>query len=272
MALIGINLLGLAISGSTSALAMFAAGLFTMGIFAGNWQRFVLVGVASLAVLLGGSLAALFPSQFWLIADEVAYRLDPTDKLLGDSPQNFGERVAFQLDVFDASALLFLLNEPQYALSGTGPGLVSLPASYYVPPGVASLVWNEDVGIDSLPGHGLLLEISNSGLLGLGCWLSQFWWCTAALRRVAGSSTDRRLAETWRVGLYMYLLGAAMYCVQVSISPVWAVLSAVGWAGGLLQCNTQRRWNKSRMKIANPLLASRSTHVSAPHSLRRAHA
>jgi hypothetical protein len=159
--------------------------------------------------------------------------------LLGARAEGLGERIGFQLEIFDASAFLFWLENPLYCLTGAGPGLVSLPASYYVPPGAYSIIWNEDVGVNSLPTHGVLLEISNSGLAGLGLWLFQVGLSWKAMR-VLGRSHAEGTAQDWRLGRGMFLLGAALYCVQVSVSPVWSIFCGIGWGAALL-VDAQRR-------------------------------
>jgi hypothetical protein len=273
LVLIAINLLGLALSGSTSALAMFSAGLAVIGITSGLRKPLLTGGAVALSFFVVCSLAMLAPRQFNFIVDEVLYRIDPTEKLMGAEAEDLGERIAYQLDVFDASALLFLLHDPLYFLTGTGPGLVSLPASYHVPPGLYSLVWTDDIGINTLPTHGLLLEICNSGLPGLGSWLVQIWASWMALRALTrrSSSCD---TEAWIVGRAMFVLGAALYFVQVSVSPVWSVFSAIGWSASML--SRARRKSVSEQWRLKPHAAGGTVqgvnYGSSSHSLRRSHA
>ena len=227
---LSVNLLGLVISGSTSALALFAAGMLALGLLSANRERLRLVGVAAVGTVCVAGAAWVVSAQFESVVASIVYRLNPIEKLDGARAQTLGEQVAFRLDVFDASALLFLEQEPLYVLSGTGPGLVSLPASYHVPPGVYSSIWNDEVGIDSLPTHGLLLELSNSGLIGLGLWILQVVVCWKAVARLAEERTSAVERREWKLGRVMFCLAIAFYIVQVSISPVWPVLLGLGWA------------------------------------------
>jgi hypothetical protein len=188
-------------------------------------------------------------------------RLDPEYKLSGISPGNLGQEIAFRLDVFDACALLFLLDQPLYALLGAGPGMVSLPASYYVPPGVYSYIWTPEVGVNSLPFHGLLLEVSNGGALGLVLWLAQIYFCWGALLflhlRYAGSGEK----SEWTFAYALFIVGAAFYVVQVSSSPVWSVFLAVGWvatktaAEKLTEERLAQAREYSRRVVWNPQIA-----------------
>ncbi|MBK6799329.1 MAG: hypothetical protein IPG76_21730 [Acidobacteria bacterium] len=50
------------------------------------------------------------------------------------------------------------MDQPLYAIMGTGPGLVSLPASDYVPPRLYSLIWTPETGVNSPPYHGSYLN------------------------------------------------------------------------------------------------------------------
>jgi hypothetical protein len=169
------------------------------------------------------------PERVQYAIDTLQLRLDPDYKLAGIPPGNLGQEIAYRLDVFDACALLFLLDEPLYALIGAGPGLVSLPASYYVPPGVYSLIWTAEVGINSLPFHGVLLEVSNSGAIGLFLWFAQVFSCWGALRYLHtrfGRADER---SEWTFAYALFIIGAVFYMVQVSSSPVWSVFLGIGW-------------------------------------------
>jgi hypothetical protein len=175
--------------------------------------------------------SVMLPQQFDLAIQTLSLRFDPDYKLAGIPPGTFGQEIAYRLDVFDACALLFLLDQPFYALLGTGPGLVPLPASNYVPPGLYSLIWTAETGINSPPYHGPLLEISNGGVLSLTLWLVQVLTCWNALRllsRRARNNPDETI-DDWRFGAAMFLTGSVFYLVQVSYTPLWCVFLAMGW-------------------------------------------
>lgn len=227
--LLPINLAGLLLTYSTSSLALLVVGVVTASFFFSNRERGAVMAVLLiLAVLIMGT-QLYAPRQIESAIDTIQLRLDPDYKLAGIPPGNLGQEIAYRLDVFDASALLFLLEEPLYALIGTGPGLISLPASYHVPPGTYSLIWTPEIGINNLPSHGLLMEVSNSGLIGLVLWLLQVFSCWAALRDATARLRDPAERAEWNLAYSLFLIGVVFYVVQASSSPVWSVILAIGW-------------------------------------------
>jgi hypothetical protein len=109
--------------------------------------------------------------------------------------------------------------------------MMLLPASEYVPPGIYRLMYPPERGLDGLPTHGLLLEISNSGVVGLVSWLVQVVLCYLALRRLGKQRVDPQAATHWRFGRDIFLIGTVFYMIQVSLtSPIWSVILGIGWA------------------------------------------
>jgi hypothetical protein len=229
-----VNLLGLLITYSASSIVLLATGIVAATVFFSNRERALVLGVSALAAVILAVAFIYAPQQMDFAIATLEMRLDPDLKLAGIPPGNWAEEIAYRLDVFDASALLFLLDQPLYALIGTGPGLMTLPASYYVPPGLYSHIWTAETGINSLPFHGALLEVSNSGLLGLVLWLVQIITCGSALRMLAARHTRRTQRPGWRFGYALFVIGVVFYFVQVSSSPVWCIFLAIGWAATAL--------------------------------------
>ncbi len=229
LVLLPINLLALLITYSASSFALLGVGALTAWLFFSNRERGVVIVTLMLAVVITAGAVIYMPQRVQYAVDTLQFRLDPNYKLTGIPPGDFGQEIAYRLDVFDASALLFLLDQPLYALIGTGPGLVSLPASYYVPPGLYSFIWTAEVGINSLPFHGLLLEVSNSGLLGLILWFVQVFSCWGALRYLNFRIMDHDESSEWAFAYALFIIGAVFYTVQVSSSPVWSVFLGIGW-------------------------------------------
>ncbi|MGE0131432.1 MAG: O-antigen ligase family protein [Blastocatellales bacterium] len=224
-----INLIALLITYSASSFVLLFAGAVTAWLFFSNRERGMVIATLALAVVITAGAVVYLPQRVQYAADTLQFRLDPDYKLSGIPPGNFGQEIAYRLDVFDASALLFLLDQPLYALIGTGPGLVSLPASYYVPPGLYSFIWTAEIGINSLPFHGLLLEVSNGGLLGLMLWLVQVFSCWGALRYLHTRFGSSSAEAEWTFAYAIFIIGAVFYVVQVSSSPVWSVFLGIGW-------------------------------------------
>jgi hypothetical protein len=228
--LLMINLAGLMITYSASSLALLLTGGVTTSLFFSNRDRGAIILILLLSGLLAFGASIYLPDRFSSAVETVRMRLDPDYKLSDMPPGDFGQEIAYRLDVFDACALLFLLDEPLYVLIGAGPGMISLPASYYVPPGLYSRIWSPSIGINSPPSHGLLLEIANSGLIGIGLWIFQVIACRVALRHLTARLRDHEDRAEWKFGYALFLTGAVFYLVQVSSSPVWSVFLAIGWA------------------------------------------
>jgi hypothetical protein len=226
-----VNLIGLLATYSASSYVLLGVGVLTATIFFTNRERLVVAATILLAATITAGAYMAIPDRFEYAITTLQARFDPDYKLSGMPPGTWGEEIAYRLDVFDASALLFMLYEPEFALIGTGPGLISLPASYYVPPGEYSEIWTAEIGVNSPPFHGLLLEVSNSGALGLALWIAQVWICWRSLRRLSRNSAPEEERPEWRFGAALFLTGVVFYIVQVSTSPVWSIILAVGWVG-----------------------------------------
>lgn len=228
--LLFVNLISLLNTYSASSLALFVVGIAVSWLFFSNRERLIVAGVVCIALTLVFLTYVFLPEQFQFAIETLRLRFDPSVKLAGVPPGTFGQEIAYRLDVFDACAMLFLLDQPFYALIGTGPGLVSLPASDYVPPGLYSLIWTPEIGINSPPYHGILLEIANGGLLGIGLWVVQVASCLIALRFLSKRSNySSGLSDDWQFGYAMFLIGAVFYLVQVSYTPLWCVFLGIGW-------------------------------------------
>lgn len=232
MIMLVVNLSGLLLTYSASSLVLLGVGIVTAWVFLSNRLRWMVSGLIVVTALLVFTSVMFLPQQFEQGADTVQSRLDPERKLYDIPPGTFGQEIAYRLDVFDSSALLFLIDNPLYAVIGAGPGLVSLPASYYVPPGIYSVIWNPTVGINGLPFHGLLLELSNGGIFGLFLWCVQVYACWIALRRLSRSRSNLKPdeADEWEFAYALFLIGAVFYLVQVHSSPIWSVILGIGCA------------------------------------------
>lgn len=224
-----LNLLGLLISYSASSLGLLIVGIIISTLFFTNRERITVALVSGLIVVIIFLASIFTPAQFDYAIVTLQQRIDPEYKLEGIPSGSVGQEIAYRLDVFDASAMLFMLDQPLYALIGTGPGLVSLPGSYYVPPGLYSVIWTPDIGINSPPAQGVLLELSNSGLFGLLLWVLQVYLCWKSLRFAYMRLRDQSARSEWGLAASLLLIGAAFYLIQVSSSPVWSVFLAIGW-------------------------------------------
>ncbi len=255
-----INVLGMLVSYSSSSLVLFAAGIITVATLLSRGMRrtiFKIVLIASAFTVIG---AFTLPQQFAIAKQTVIEHLDPTIRLRGAEPENLGQVIAYRLDSFDASALLFLFDQPVYAFIGTGPGMMLLPASNYVPPGLFSAMYPPERGLDGLPTHGPLLELSNGGVIALAAWIIQIMFCWRALRIVWRRQTNPQHAQEWQFSRGLFIIGVVFYTIQTSItSPIWAVLLGIGWSAALL-VNRQARLTGSSERneaaLRTPVLPS----------------
>lgn len=220
-----ICLAGLIVSGSFSALIVFAAGVVVA-----IWVGIGMAGIRRRKMIVPTVLLAAAAASVWFtgsqIRSRVAFYLDPARRVGNATATNFVDAVVFRLDVFDASAVNFLAHNPVYALTGAGAGLVCLPASLYIPPGAYSSIWNihEGKGLDSPPTLGMLLDLSNGGVIALTLWLLQV---AIAFRRTYPRRKDPPVGWSRMDWLYFGRLlrfGVVFYVVQNSVSPVWAIV------------------------------------------------
>jgi len=222
--LLALLVAGLAVTYSATAIALFATGMLALLLLRGGRQRIRVIGVlvaTGLTVMVG---VAVFPNTVQPAVDSLTYRLDPSQRLAGVQPNNLAESIAYHMDVFDSSAFLFLISNPQYIVSGTGPGLVGLPATDYVPLGDYSGVLDSGVGINSMPQTGPLYEVANGGLVGLALWLLAVIVGAVRLRRRSRDGPE------WRLAYSLFLVTSVLYVVQYSGSPLFPVLLGLAWA------------------------------------------
>ncbi len=83
----------------------------------------------------------------------------------------FEQGFAEKFEVFDAASINFLMHQPKHLALGTGPGLIYLPASEYIVERDKSIWGNR---FDALPHLGVVLVISNAGIIGLVLLLTPF--------------------------------------------------------------------------------------------------
>lgn len=95
---------------------------------------------------------------------KVLNRIDKISEGVEDD-RNENEPLLFtRLEVFDRAAMNFLYNNTIYALVGTGPNLISIPASNYLSRKDKAIYGNQ---INSVPHTGVINIFARSGLIGL---------------------------------------------------------------------------------------------------------
>jgi hypothetical protein len=214
---------------SLSAVAAAAAGL--VGLVA-TYRRLRWPVVASLASLWLLLLALSTWAPGWQQQWALHAGDHETTEVTQSGANNWISRLAIRSGVFDAGAVLFLAQHPAYLLSGTGPGLITLPASEveaHLP--VYRWLWNQDAsaGLAVPPTIGALREISDGGLVSLALWLCMYWVAWRKLVRLGGRDRAWEVAAAFLVG------AACIYAVQAStVSAMAYLILGLGLAGDRL--------------------------------------
>lgn len=130
-----------------------------------------------IAPFLIGALVYLWGNDFFEQETqrkiEMVVGLDNEKSYLNTERVNSNEPALFRrFEVFDRAALNFLYEHPIYFISGTGPNLISIPASPYLT-NTARIIYGDK--IDSVPHTFLINLISRSGIIGLTLWLIFFF-------------------------------------------------------------------------------------------------
>jgi len=212
---------------STSAMLILFVGLI-FSVLKSTKAMKTVVSAAVVSIGSGLIIRSLMPHWFTFWEDMVRKRLlDPDPYARATS---LTEEVAMRLEVFDGSAFLFFVEHPAYLLFGTGPGLISLPASSHIPRGTAALTYGDR--IDSVPHMGLMLEVSNAGLLGLGLWCGLIVTAYIAIKRCARGSSSQEDADKWEDVANVLLVFSALYLIQVK--PVIFIVLGVSLGAALM--------------------------------------
>jgi len=159
-----INTLAIILSLSASTFILFA--LFNIFILANTRKLQVLFLILPLAFV-----------GYWLIRDNPVFEetkikidkalLGSEDLLEYSNTATGAMAVVSRFDIFDHLGYIFLLNNPVYFLTGTGPNLISIPASEYVADYPMYSFYAEIGGIDSVPNVMFNNVLAASGIMGL---------------------------------------------------------------------------------------------------------
>lgn len=84
------------------------------------------------------------------------------NKVIPDEPKFFS-----RFDIFDRLGLVFLYENPKYLFIGTGPNLISIPASKYVHSLPEYSSYAKQGGIDSVPNVMINNILARSGIIGI---------------------------------------------------------------------------------------------------------
>lgn len=237
LAVAGIHAAAVFLSGSTSAIAVLLVA--TLAVFASDARyRASIMAPIVVTVVVIGTFITMQPQYFDTYVRNVILRLT-LDRIEEEGrPESVTGDVAARMDVLDGPPVLFLAANPAYIVTGTGPGLMSLPAAKYIPD---ASFYNEvrERGINSPPSSGILLEVSNAGLIGLGMWFIIVLGSIRAFRILAIQADSR--GQEWSAMKSAFVAISASYLVQASASPIWPVFMGLGLGAAHLALAQQRR-------------------------------
>ena len=248
---VGMTLVGaLLLTMSVSAVIVLLAGSAALFFYERRIRKWILVSTGCLLLVV--SLALFFPTPQYVAdyADSAGYRLSTGKYYV--SPSNLLEEFALRLEVFDTSSLLFLYDNPLYIVTGTGPGLISIPATWYIPLGPRTFLSEEDrTPMFALPTMGSILELSNGGLLLVSLWLIYVVSTMRSFRYLI--RVNERESWPWRVGRATFLAGLAVYIVQASpLSAIWSVFVGIGLSASVV---TQKMRSNPERVLVQPVPA-----------------
>jgi hypothetical protein len=165
-----LTFVGILLSGSASAILSLFAVVFVINIILSKTNRILFVPIGVFIVLIlnvGNVLQEIVSNDF--ISEKTLYKIEyvlgTNESILIDNVGSNDEPELFQrFEVFDRAALNFLWNNPLYFVIGTGPNLVSIPASAYIDDNAKRTY---DQVINSVPHTYLINIVSRSGLFGI---------------------------------------------------------------------------------------------------------
>ncbi len=160
LAFLSLGALAIGLAQSFSAVAAAGAGTVAAAVWSVAQGR--MSKAAGWLTATAALAAIIFATGGGVLPESIQFRIDSARDL---TDREFSEsRLTASLEVFDRAALRFLSAEPIFAIIGTGPDLVSLPASDYIASGVADIYGSR---IDSVPHSGIISTVANAGVLGL---------------------------------------------------------------------------------------------------------
>ncbi|MBX3053001.1 MAG: hypothetical protein KF753_16080 [Caldilineaceae bacterium] len=248
--LFGLHAVAFIFTASTSAAVALAAGLGVFVLsnlkkrsFYSALMRFALVGSLLVVALVAAESTGV---TSW--SSNLRTRLS-TEYRQDSLPATWIEAVAYRLDFFDGPPLIFLGSHPLYLFTGTGPGLISLPATAYLPP-LSIYSWLTGTGLNNVPTMGGMLELSNTGLIGLALWLVFVYAALRAFRSLMLAHPQER--HKWELGRNACMLAAVLYTLQASTaSSIWAIFIGLGLGADWLA--TQERYIQRKQRIIEEL-------------------
>jgi hypothetical protein len=114
-----------------------------------------------------------------------------------------------KLEVFDSAAVIFYQKNPKYLFFGTGPGLISTPIGRKYLHEKDRNTWNK--GFIALPHMGIILLISNGGIVGLTLWLIMISVCVKGFRKKAFQLNNK----DYKLLFFIFINLVLIYLIQI---------------------------------------------------------
>jgi len=245
LALTGLHALAFFLAGSTSALVACFMGAAILLLFDRKVRSSMLV-LATLGVMALTLMVTTKSQYLTTYVENVRLRL--TVDRIERPPENEIENLAFRMDILDGSALLFLYYNPLYLFVGAGPGLVSLPATAYLPPS-KYFAWVSETGINTPPTMGFMLELSNTGIIGLALWLIICLSIFRAFKYLSRQNSPEHIG--WKIGRGAFAIVLGVYFMQISpLSALWSVFIGIGLAAYYL-ARVKSKLSKDVIQLAD---------------------
>lgn len=161
---ISFSVLGVVLSLSASTIIMFVGFNLLLLLRSGNLKASLVVVTVGL-----GSYVALKNNEFFIEVTQNKVE----NAIFGNENKVTAHEPAFfsRFDIFDRLGLNFLYDNPQYAVFGTGPNLISIPASAYVGSLEIYSSFDERGGIDSVPNVMVTNILASTGVIGITLYL-----------------------------------------------------------------------------------------------------
>ncbi len=159
------------------------------------------VSLAAIVLMSGGGA----------LPEAMRYRLDSARD---STDRDFSEsRLTATLEVFDRAAVRFLSQEPIFAMLGTGPDLISLPASDHLALGAMDVY---GFRIDSVPHSGMISTLANAGIPGLILMAAFVFYAAAHANRIP-DQRERSAAVVFIAGFSALVMTPLFYFTLVML-------------------------------------------------------
>lgn len=160
------SVIGVVLSLSASTYVMTILWLIIYLFYLKKFKTLVIIGGITIVAVTFSVASPVFRTTFDKIGIVLGSNATESEKISQTEPL-----ILTRFEIFDRAALNFLIRNPLYIVTGTGPNLVTIPSSPYIT-NTDYLIYGNN--LNSPPHMFLVNLIARSGLIGLFLWLSFF--------------------------------------------------------------------------------------------------